>query len=237
MSAKVLVFQHVPHEHLGELAPAFKSVGVEYDYIHPYQDELWDVDWEHLGNPDGLVIMGGPQSVNDDIAFLRHELRLIESALRLEKPLLGICLGAQLIAKALGAKVYRGRMKEIGWYDLHLSPAAREDLLLEAWPASLKMFQWHGETFDLPRNAQVLAASEAYDHQAFRYGDRVYGLQFHPEMNLEMIEEWLAVGAKELAESSLPRGPTEILTDSKEFLPALSDPIQSLAKSWASLLG
>ncbi len=237
MTKPILVFQHVAHEHLGELAPTLKQEGLVPTYIRSYQDDLWDVDWEHLGHPEGLIIMGGPQSANDDLPYLRHELRLIETALRLEKPILGICLGSQLIVKALGARVYPGDRKEIGWYDLQLNDAAKEDPLFAEWPALGPMFQWHGETFDLPRNAQCLAASDLYPHQAYRYGDRVYGLQFHPEMTLEMVTQWLQLGHDEIESAALPQSSEEILAAAPQQLKKISPLVQQLAKAWAGLLG
>jgi GMP synthase-like glutamine amidotransferase len=135
--------------------------------------------------------MGGPMSANDRFDCILRELRLIEEALALGKPVLGICLGSQLIARAAGAKVYRNPVKEIGWAPVYWTEAAGQDPLFAGHHASELVFHWHGETFDLPRGAQWLAFSDACRHQAFRLGS-AYGIQFHLEVTPEMVADWLA---------------------------------------------
>ena len=136
--------------------------------------------------------MGGPMSANDDLPGLRDELRLIEKSLAENVPMLGICLGSQLIAKALGAKVYRNAELEIGWEQVWLTEEGKKDPVLGGVESPMTFFHWHGETFDLPRNSEWLAYSEKCRHQAYRYGQKVYGIQFHPEVTPEMIEDWCA---------------------------------------------
>lgn len=189
---RLLVCQHVPHEILGTLNPLLKSAGFRIRYInfgrHPDAQPS-------LEGYQGLVVLGGPMSVNDT-AEHRHlgtEMRLIEQALEKELPILGICLGAQLIAKTLGAEVYPNEEKEIGWYDIAPTKHAEGDPLVGHFEAREKIFQWHGDTFDLPRGALHLAASSLCEQQAFRYGDKVYALQFHLEVDQPMIERWLNV--------------------------------------------
>jgi GMP synthase-like glutamine amidotransferase len=147
---------------------------------------------ERIGEAAGLIFMGGPMSANDDLPYLRAELALIEQAAQAGVPILGVCLGSQLIAKALGARVYRNRVKEIGWYPVSWTPAAASDPLFAGLAAPETVFHWHGETFDLPPGAEWLARSEACAHQAFRVGANVYGLQFHLEVTPEMIADWVA---------------------------------------------
>jgi GMP synthase (glutamine-hydrolysing) len=238
MAKQVLVFQHVPHEHLGHFAPALKREGVEFHYLRSFENDLANRGLADLGDPDALIFLGGPMSANDEAehAFIRPELNLIEEALERNKPLLGICLGAQLIAKALGARVYAGMEKEIGWYDLELTEMGQRDPLFAGWPRALKMFQWHGETFELPRGAQHLARSARYRHQAFRFGEGAYGLQFHPEITLSMIEEWLEINAQEVAKSPLPRKALEIKEDSVNAMHELKELGEMTAENWARLL-
>ena len=189
---KLLVLQHVAHELLGTLNPLLKRVGFRIRYVnfarHPNTKPSLD-------GYDGLIVLGGPMSVNDAIR-LRHlttELKLIEEAMRRDIPVLGICLGAQLIAKALGAAVYRNPEKEIGWYDVSPTDHASSDPLLMELQKTEKIFQWHGETFDIPKSTSHLAFSPLCANQAFRYGTKVYGFQFHMEVDAPMIHRWLKV--------------------------------------------
>ncbi len=129
-------------------------------------------------------------SANDPLASLSAELRLIERALKDGTPMLGVCLGAQLIAKALGAPVYRNAELEIGWAPVHFTDAGKADPLFCGMQSPTTFFHWHGETFDLPAGAEWLAYSEKCRHQAYRFGRNVYGLQFHPEVTAAMVEDW-----------------------------------------------
>ena len=142
------------------------------------------------GGYSGVIIMGGPMSANDPVPGLANELALIRRALDAGTPLLGICLGAQMIAKALGARVYRNAELEIGWAPVHLTEGGRADPVLSGLPSPATLFHWHGEAFDLPAGAEWLAWSAKCRNQAFRYGSRVYGLQFHPEVTAAMIADW-----------------------------------------------
>jgi GMP synthase (glutamine-hydrolysing) len=189
---KLLVLQHVAHELLGTLNPLLKRAGFRIRYVnfarHPDAEPSLD-------GYDGLIVLGGPMSVNDAIR-LRHlttELKLIEEAMRRDIPVLGICLGAQLIAKALGAAVYRNPEKEIGWHDVSPTDHASSDPLLMELQKTEKIFQWHGETFDIPKSTSHLAFSPLCANQAFRYGTKVYGFQFHMEVDAPMIHRWLKV--------------------------------------------
>ena len=179
----VLVLRHEIFEHLGHFASVLEENQVEYRY-------------HELGEPfpkeqhSGLMIMGGPMSANDDLPGLRDELTLIETALRDDVPVLGICLGSQLIARTLGAKVYRNKELEIGWEAVWFTDAAKDDALFGKMVSPETFFHWHGETFDMPGGAEWLAYSDKSRHQAFRYGKKVYGIQFHPEITAEMIVDW-----------------------------------------------
>ena len=190
---KLLVLQHVAHELLGTLNPLLKRSGFRIRYVnfarHPDAQPSLD-------GYDGLVVLGGPMSVNDThcLAHLITEMHLIEEAMKRNLPVLGICLGAQLIAKTLGASVYPNQEKEIGWYDVSPTDHAENDPLLMAFQNTEKLFQWHGETFDIPRTGLHLAFSSLCANQAFRYGANVYGFQFHLEVDEGMIHRWLRVG-------------------------------------------
>jgi len=187
---RLLVLQHIGCEPLGLIEPALKERGMEYRYVRPFAGEPIPKD---LSGWDGLIAMGGSMSANDGerLGFIADELRLLTKVLEAGMPALGICLGAQLIAKAAGAEVTAGEEKEIGWYPLTLTEEGKKDRLLDGLPGTFPVFQWHGETFDIPRGAVCLAGSERYSNQAFRLGEKVYGLQFHLETTQPMITEWL----------------------------------------------
>jgi GMP synthase-like glutamine amidotransferase len=139
---------------------------------------------------DGLVIMGGAMCANDPLQFLRSEMDAIREAAARGQPVFGVCLGAQLIARALGATVHRGATRESGWLEVRLGEAARSDPIFSTLQPVETVFQLHEDTFDLPPGATVLAGSEVCPHQAFRYDRAIYGVQFHPEMTPAMMEEW-----------------------------------------------
>ncbi|MEJ2140172.1 MAG: gamma-glutamyl-gamma-aminobutyrate hydrolase family protein [Gammaproteobacteria bacterium] len=187
---RLLVFQHVPHEILGTFNPLLKAAGFRIRYYNfgRTPDAVPNVE-----KYDGLIILGGPMCVDqiDSHPHLLTEIDAIRTAMELHMPVLGICLGAQLIATALGAKVHKNRVKEIGWYDVTPTPEGRRDPLFSTFSGTEKIFQWHGDTFDIPHEAVHLASSPACANQAFRFGDRTYGLQFHLEVDEALIERWL----------------------------------------------
>jgi GMP synthase (glutamine-hydrolysing) len=138
---------------------------------------------------DAIVILGGPMAVYDNLPYLQKEQELIRNAMRNDTPVLGICLGSQLIAQAAGGRVYKGRKKEIGWYNVYLTPASSNDIFRGFTDKMIRIFQWHGDTYDLPANAKILAYSDLYP-QAFRIGSAV-GIQFHFEVDEPLIQTWM----------------------------------------------
>lgn len=184
-----VVIQHVPFEGPGLIAEIASGRGIELRLCHPYRGDPLPGQNEI----DGLVVMGGPMGVLDtaEHPYLAHEVELIAATVRSGRPVLGVCLGAQLLAHALGATVYRGEQSEIGLGSVSLTRAGREDpvlggLGLEALP----VMHWHQDSFDLPDDALWLARSELYPHQAFRLGERAYGLQFHLEVDRHLARAW-----------------------------------------------
>lgn len=230
----ILILQHEPHEGLGALEPLFAADGRKVKTHHLYSGDSVPLE-EELCVWDGIVILGGAMSANDDkkFSFIRDELALVPQAVKLKIPLLGICLGSQIIAKALGAKVYRGAQKEIGWYPLTLTESASKDAIFGSLGFQTLMFQWHGETFDLPSGAIRLASSKLYPNQAFRYTDRIYGLQFHCEMTDTMIREWMEKGSKEIEEAGLSA--EKILEETPKYLPHLRRFAHQMAQRWLKL--
>lgn len=149
---------------------------------------------------DCLLIMGGPMGANDDALYpwLKQEKKFIEEAILKNKIVVGICLGAQLIANVLGTKVYKNPYKEIGWFPIHFTPDAKKISYFSSFPEKLDVFHWHGDTFDLPHNAVHIAKSEACTNQAFLYGDKILGLQFHLEVSEALIEKLIVNCSTEL---------------------------------------
>jgi GMP synthase (glutamine-hydrolysing) len=186
----VWVVRHVPHEGLGTIADALERSTVPFTTIDAFAGPLPEFDPTAVS---GLIVMGGPMNVDevDRYPFLAEEVRWLQRAVDARLPVLGVCLGSQLLAKALGVKVYPNRIKEIGWYDVDLLPAAANDALFSHIRGQTAVFQWHGDTFDLPTGAVQLARSPQCENQAFRFGAAAYGLQFHLEVTQEIIDSWL----------------------------------------------
>jgi GMP synthase-like glutamine amidotransferase len=156
--SKVLAFRHVPFEPLGSIASSLETHGIEYEYVDLYDEPAAGPP---VDDAAGLIFMGGPMSVNDSLPHLQREMDHIAHAISRCTPVLGICLGAQLIAKSLGAAVYPNSRKEIGWAPVYFTESAGRDALLHGLRTSETVFHWHGETFDLPAGAELLASSDA----------------------------------------------------------------------------
>lgn len=185
---RAVVIRHLAFEDLGCYAQVLVNNNLPVQYFEATQDDLSQID---PASDDLLIVLGGPISANqvDIYPCLKAELSLLEQRLAMDKPTLGVCLGAQLMAKALGAKVYPGPEKEIGWSTLDLS-AAGKDSALRHFAPPVRVLHWHGETFDLPADAELLASSALYANQAFAYGQRALGLQFHGECTAQGLESW-----------------------------------------------
>jgi GMP synthase (glutamine-hydrolysing) len=192
---RTLVLQHIACEPPGAYEDVLIERGARLTRVELDAGERLP-DWREF---DAIVTMGGPMSVNDDIGWLIAEKAMIAEAVRAGKPFFGACLGSQLLAASLGARVYTGPAAEVGLLPVTLSDAALADPVFSGLPRELLTLQWHGDTFELPDGAVALASSPAYANQAFRWGARAYAVQFHLEVTPGMAREWSEV--PEYAES------------------------------------
>lgn len=212
-------FQHVPFEGLGSIEPWLASNG--YTLTHTRFFESADLpDPEAI---DLLVVMGGPMSVNDEDQYpwLAIEKQYVRKLIESGKPVLGICLGAQIIANAMGAKVFTSPVKEIGWFPIQAIAAAEGSVF--NFPSSEIVFHWHGETFDLPPGAIRLAKSEGCENQAFQLGKRVVGLQFHLETTPKSAKDIVLNCREELVPSKYVQTEEEILSASASRYQSIND--------------
>ena len=230
----VLVIQHVPHEGLGTLEDGFKQAGLAVASLDAWRAK----SWPSIKAIDGLVVMGGPQGVYEQkqYPYLTNEIALLRDAVRAKKPVLGICLGAQLLAAALGAEVRPNHSKEIGWYPVMREPGADGDPLWDAFGQTETVFQWHGDTFDLPKGATQLASAPLCEQQAFRYGSNAYGIQFHIEITEAMIRAWIVANKAELAKLQGVIDPAAIRAQIPQHISRMRELSQHVASRFAVLV-
>ena len=173
---------------VGVLGQRLDALGLPYRRLRAWEEDLSGL---HARDFSGLVPLGGARHAWQDDPDLREELRLLDEALEQDVPVLGICLGGQLLARALGAEVAPGGSDEIGWIDIAPTPEATGDPLLRHLSRPTGVYQWHEDGFELPEGAALLATNARYPCQAFRYG-AAWGVQFHPEVDFELFEVWFA---------------------------------------------
>ena len=209
--------QHVPFETPGNIETWISEKKHALSFTRLYDNDPFPL----VRDIDALIIMGGPMSVHDEHEFpwLAKEKAFIVEAIRQQKKIVGICLGAQLIADAMGAKVYDNPQKEIGFMPVHFTEAARKYPLFTSLPAQATVFHWHGETFDLPAGAVHLAYTETCRNQAFLIGNHILGLQFHPEVTPAIIKEMIAHEGHELIDAPHIHPAKKIMHDLRELDP------------------
>lgn len=224
------VIRHLAFEDLGSLADALMHQGYVFNYVEAGLDSISEIE---PMSPDLVVILGGPIGAyqEGDYPFLVDELRLLERRLQADLPTLGICLGAQLMARALGARVYPGTNKELGWSPLKLSDAGMESSLANLAAEDANVLHWHGDTFELPVGATHLASSYQYQNQAFAWGKSALALQFHPEVTALGLERWFIGHAGEISATSniSIRG---LRADTARYAPQLEIQASQFWRTW-----
>ncbi len=230
---RVIILQHAEPETPGRIETILLAEGFEPEVVRPYAGEPVPVD---LGTAEGLVVLGGPMGVNDQkrLPYLVDEMKLIERALKWEAPVLGVCLGSQLLAAVLGAPVTRGPLPEIGWYPVRLTPEASRDPLWAGVASSFVPFHWHGDILALPSGAAPLAKSDLTPHQAFRHGTNAYGFLFHIEVQAEHIDSMCAAFPEVLEAAGLKA--SEIRGEASRRLSELRPIADKVLRAWARLL-
>ena len=208
----VLILKHVDIEGPGTIEDCLTKEEIPYRILNLESNPLFP-DQDDLTH---IILLGGPMNVyeEDRYPFLRKEDLFIKEAIQRGKKVLGICLGAQLIAKALGAKVYKAIVREVGWYNIQVTQEGPRDPLFSDLPGTFPAFQWHEDTFDLPKSAKLMATSYPVSNQAFRYGEGTYGLQFHLEVTEKMIRNWI---------DEYEAGKTDIPVEKERYLAACQE--------------
>ncbi len=229
--AKVWVLQHSPTGGLGAIAAALESAALTWNYVRAVDGQPVPAD---MKDADGLIVLGGVEAVYqlDRYPYLRAEIALIENALKAGRPVLGVCLGSQLLATALGANVRRAAHKEIGWHPVRLRPEAKDDRLLQGLPEEFVTGHWHSDIFDLPAGAVPLASSELTELQAFRYGDNAWGLLFHAEITQQAIAAWVGEFGEALKRAGIDG--EEIVASAPRHLSTLSGIANTIFSRWAA---
>ncbi len=185
----ILIVQHAPHEHPAALRRALESQGLSTHWIHPYRGE----HYPGVSEIGGMVSLGGPMCANDEHehSWIAEEIALLRDCVDEGLPTVGICLGGQMLARALGGRVEQNPISEVGWFEVRVNEEGLKDPIISAGGVSPVVYHWHGDTFHLPAGAVLLADSAGCARQAYRYGKHAYGFQFHPEADHQLVLEWL----------------------------------------------
>ncbi len=227
----VVVLKHAPFERLGQIEIWLEEKSVSVETVALYADE---VQYPSLASTDLVIALGGPMSVNDEVNYpwLVAEKQYIRDVVKADIPLLGICLGGQLIAKALGAKVTDNPEVEIGW---HKVSNVSDDAAVFRFPDEIEIFNWHSETFALPKGAKRLLQSQACSNQGFQLGERIIGLQCHPEVTPSIIQEWIDEIGDQMTEGDYVQPPGLMLAKPEAKIltvrPVLFDLLDYLVRS------
>lgn len=231
-----LVLRHTPAEGLGLLANVLRELGIHHRYLDIPRGDPPPRDLRGLG---GLIVLGGPMAVYEaeKHPFMATELVLVERALTAGRPVLGICLGAQMIASVLGARVYPGERREVGWAPVTLTDDGQDDPVFGGGDGQLTVFHMHGDTYELPADAHNLARSAMYEQQAFHWGDLVYGVQFHLEFTDAMIGRLATEPESRAYITEAGVDPQKLINESPAHVRRLNDVVQRVFSSFFSQCG
>jgi GMP synthase (glutamine-hydrolysing) len=231
-----LVLRHTQAEGLGLLANVLREGGIHHRYLDLPRGEPAPRDLRGVG---GLIVLGGPMAVYEAERhpFLKAELALLERSLTAGRPVLGICLGAQMIASVLGARVYAGERREVGWAPVRLTADGLDDPVFGGGEQELTVFHMHGDTYELPPDARNLATSAVYEQQAFRWGDLVYGLQFHLEFTDTMIGRLVSEPESRAYIAGAGVDPQALLAESPAHVRPLSAVVQRVFSNFFNQCG
>jgi GMP synthase-like glutamine amidotransferase len=230
---RILVLQHTEQEHLGAISLVLKNAGVGYESIRCDRGELIPRTPEGY---HGLIVLGGPQGVYEEtqFPFLRKEKTLVREAIDRSVPIFGVCLGSQIVAEALGSKVYPSGIFEVGWRPVTIAPEVGEDPVLQGLPPDLMVLHWHGDIFELPEGAKPVGKSNLTEVQGFSWRGKVYGLVFHLEMTLTQLKRMVVD-----FESDLKRGGVtgdNILAQAPDYLAVTHELCGTVFGRWSQLL-
>ena len=229
---RVLFVQHGNVDKPGLLAEVLEKCGIGLEVFHAWRGG----NFPAMGSFDGLALGGGGQSAwqVEEFPYLEKETLLVREAIAMNLPVLGLCLGAQLIARALGAEVRRAAQKEIGFFPVQLHPAGRVDSIVGALPSRFPATHWHGDVFGIPADAVCLGASALTPHQILRCGLRTLGFQFHLEMTPLLFEELVWDSEDFFRDAGLP--PESLIQEAREVLPELEPAAREVFRRWAALI-
>jgi GMP synthase-like glutamine amidotransferase len=232
MPGRVLVVQHVPHSSLGVYGDVLAERGDEEVWVRCHEGDPLPTG---LAGVDAVISLGSDRSVySADEWWVEPEQRLLREAVGAGVPVWGICFGAQLLAAALGGRVFAGPRPEVGIMPLRLTEAAADDPVFGSLPPELPMFHWHGDSFETPAGATLVAGSDAYPNQAFRADGLAYGVQFHAEATIDLVRGWLALPATraQLEAAEGPGAAERLALDAECSLPEVNETARTLMHAW-----
>jgi GMP synthase (glutamine-hydrolysing) len=230
---RVLVLRHAEPEHLGSIAQALTQEGIAYTYLRPDHGEMIP---SNLDGFSGLILMGGPHSLceQDQFPFLNAEKSLARNAISTNRPVLGVCLGSQILSEVLGSRVYPGRVFELGWKKVTMSMEAAEDPVLGHLPTEIIPLHWHGDVYDLPLGSKPIGSSEMTPVQGFVSGQRFYGILFHLEAEFEQVTAMVAAFPEDVLRGGVT--PAALVAEAPERVQALQKTGMEVFRRWALLV-